>query len=104
VIAADLGGILHGLDVLFGGGQVVEVVENWNPSCSGVNADGSLEFLMMVCLGGLYGIGKVLVAASEMGLGLAVENLGWVSVKSAVIYGSNGGEKSPTSLVKLEMN
>ena len=38
-----------------------------------------------------------------MGLGLAAENLGWVSVKSAVIDGSNGGEKSPTSLVKLEM-
>jgi hypothetical protein len=29
MIAADLGGILGGLDVLFGGGQVVEVVENW---------------------------------------------------------------------------
>jgi hypothetical protein len=38
-----------------------------------------------------------------MGLGLAAEDLGWVSVKSAVIDGSNGGEKSPTSLVKLEM-
>ena len=29
VIAADLGGILGGLDVLFGGGQVGEIVENW---------------------------------------------------------------------------
>ena len=58
---------------------------------------------MMVRPGGLDGIGKVLVAASEMGLGLAAENLGWVSVKSAVIDGSNGGEKSPTSSVKLEM-
>jgi hypothetical protein len=29
VIAADLGGVLGGLDVLFGGGQVVEIVENW---------------------------------------------------------------------------
>jgi hypothetical protein len=29
VIAADLGGVLGGLDVLFGDCQVVEIVENW---------------------------------------------------------------------------
>ena len=29
VIAADLGGILGGLDVLFGGGQVIEIVVKW---------------------------------------------------------------------------
>ncbi len=43
------------------------------------------------------------MAASDMGLGSAAGDLGWVSVKSAVIDGSNGGEKSPSSLVKLEM-
>jgi hypothetical protein len=80
VIAAYLGG----LDVLFGGGQVVEVVENWD-SCSGLNADGSLEIWMMEFPRVLYGIGKVSAAASEMALGLAAKNLGWVSMKSTVI-------------------
>ena len=41
------------------------------------------------------------MAASEMGLGLTAKDLGWDSVKSAVIDLSNGGEKSPNSLVKL---
>ena len=75
VIAADLGGILGGLDVLFGGSQVIEIIENWGlllrSKCRWILGDWDDN-----ALGGLVWHRKSVSGSDRNGVGVSSRGFG----------------------------
>ena len=75
MIAADLGGILGGLDVLFGDGQVNEIVEKWGlllrSKCRWILGD-----LDDIALGGLVWHRKNVSGSVRHGVGVSSRGFG----------------------------